>query len=86
MYGYLPKKILIYIVCCNITNKKYVTHTSNLTSRLSAHLNSYKNLSCMHISQGVFKLNNDNCIVSEGNLEKQNKSQVTRSVLPNSSI
>jgi predicted metalloenzyme YecM len=30
------------MMCCNITKKKYVVHTSNLTSSLSVDLSTYK--------------------------------------------
>lgn len=38
----LPKKYLIYMICCNVTHRKYIGSTSNLTSRLAVHLSTYK--------------------------------------------
>ena len=75
MFDNLPKKYLIYMICCNITNKKYVGHTSNLTSRLAVHASTYKKQSCMCTSQEVFKNNNFNCIVLEENLENKEKAK-----------
>ena len=75
MFDNLPKKYLIYMICCDITNKKYVGHTSNLSSRLAVHASTFKKQSCMCTSQEVFKNNNFNCIVLEENLENKEKAK-----------
>ncbi len=75
MFDNLPKKYLIYMICCNVTNKKYIGHTSNLTSRLAVHLSTYKNQSCMCTSKEVFKSENYNCIVLEDNLDNKLKAK-----------
>ena len=36
------KEYMIYAIKCNITNKIYVGSTSNLTTRISVHLSSFK--------------------------------------------
>jgi len=36
------KEYLIYMIKCNITNKIYIGSTSNLTTRISVHLSSFK--------------------------------------------
>jgi len=36
------KEFLIYMIKCNITNKIYIGSTSNLTTRISVHLSSFK--------------------------------------------
>lgn len=68
----LPKKYLIYMICCNVTHRKYIGSTSNLTSRLAVHLSTYKKQTCMCSSSEIFKNDNYNCVVLEDNLEKEN--------------
>ena len=75
MFDNLPKKYLIYMICCNITNKKYVGHTSNLTSRLAVHASAYKKQSCMCTSQEAFENDSYNGIVLEDNLENKVKAK-----------
>jgi hypothetical protein len=70
MFDNLPKKFLIYAICCNVTNKKYIGSTSNLTSRLAVHLSSYKNKTSTCSSVEIFKNDNYNCIILQDNLEK----------------
>ena len=36
------KEHIIYMIKCNITNKIYIGSTSNLTTRISVHLSSFK--------------------------------------------
>ena len=75
MFDNLPKKYLIYIICCNITNKKCVGHMSNLTSRLAVHASTYKKQSYMCTSQEAFENDSYNGIVLEDNLENKVKAK-----------
>ena len=42
------KEYIVYKIECNLTQKVYIGHTSNLTSRINTHISSFKsgNLSC----------------------------------------
>ena len=55
MFDNLPKKYLIYMICCDITNKKYVGHTSNLTSRLEFTRVPTKTVVYVYVSRNIYK-------------------------------
>lgn len=71
MFKNLKRDYVIYAICCNETNLKYIGSTSNLTSRLAVHLSTFKCQSSMCRSSLVLEGGNYNCIILEEGLQKQ---------------
>ena len=66
----LKRDYVIYAICCNETNLKYIGSTSNLISRLAVHQSTFKCQSSMCRSSLVLENGNYNCIVLEEGLKK----------------
>lgn len=66
----IPKTYVIYLINCNISNKKYIGSTSNLQSRIAVHLSTFKHQRDMCSSSKVLEGGNYNCIILESNLDK----------------
>ena len=71
MFKNLKRDYVIYAICCNETNLKYIGSTSNLTSRLAVHQSTFKCQSSMCRSSLVLESGNYNCIVLEEGIQKQ---------------
>ena len=71
----LHKTFCVYLINCNITNKKYIGATSNLPSRMAVHVSTAKLQKCMCSSSVVLAQNNYSVVILEANLNKDEVKQ-----------
>ena len=75
------KEYMIYAIKCNTTNKIYIGSTSNLTSRISVHLSSFKQGVITCRSALVLQNNNYNISVLREKFKQKKKQKKQNSIL-----